>query len=299
MNKSEQIEELLDQLQSTTGIRFAVTDAQVDEDEALIVLKKMLRAQHNGTSRDAFLRSLILGLLDEQEITDGIHRFHLERNGCYFLVLLESRQPFSALEQSVFVTFFSSGADTLIMTDESHLAVLRQLNATPTDDALRQMIYDMAGTLEAEAMIPLRIAYDRAVTSLDDLPEVFSRISTALSIGSTFSATEHIYWTHDLGMGKLIYELPEKTCVEYLEDHFRGLCLSDLDDETLHTIYTFLDSGLSIAECARKLFLHRNTLIYRLDKIEQLTGLDIRRFDDAMVCRTALMLLTYLDADKN
>ena len=70
--------------------------------------------------------------------------------------------------------------------------------------------------------------------------------------------------------------------------------MDDMDEETIHTIFVFLESGLNIAECARKLFLHRNTLIYRLDKIQKLTGLDIRKFDDAMTCKVAMMMSNYL-----
>ncbi|MEE0105204.1 MAG: helix-turn-helix domain-containing protein [Lachnospiraceae bacterium] len=299
MTIQEQIEELLEQIQNQTGILFSITDSQIDEEEMLVTLKNMLRAGHNSTSKEGFLRGLLLGLLSEQEIHEGIHRFHLEENGYLFPVLLETRQPISSMEQSVFAQFFSSGADTLIQTDDFHVALIRQLPMQPSSESLQQMLFDMQGTLEAEAMIPLRFAYDRVATSYQQLPCIFLQISTAMEIGNIFSDTEHIHWTQNLGLGKLIYHLPTEICEEYLQNHFQGLHLSDIDEETLHTIHTFLDSGLSIAECARKLYLHRNTLIYRLDKIEQLTGLDIRQFDDAIVCKIALMISTYLTYQEN
>lgn len=294
MTNTEQIEELLDQLKNQTGVRFAIQDSQVDDEELLITLKNMMRAGHSSTSKEGFLRGLLLGLLSDQEILNGINRFHLDKNGYFFPVLMEVKQAFSSLEQSVFAQFFSSGADTLIQIDECHMALIRQLPQAQSLESLRQILLDMQGTLEAEAMISIDFAYDGIATSLAQLPNIFLNISSAMEIGNIFSDTDRIHWARDLGLGKLIYQLPTDICKEYLENHFKGLHISDIDDETLHTIHTFLDSGLSIAECARKLYLHRNTLIYRLDKIQQLTGLNIRNFNDALTCKIALMISTYL-----
>ncbi len=294
MTNEKQIEELLDQIENQTGIRFSIADSRIDEDELLITLKNMLRASHSSTSKEGFLRGLLLGLLSEQEIADGMHRFHLEKNGYFFPVLMEANHPFSSMEQSIFAQFFSSGADTLIPIDECRIALIRLLPQSLSQESLRQMLFDMQGTLEAEAMISIDFAYDCIATSFVQLPNIFLNISTTMEIGKIFSDTERIHWAKDLGLGKLIYQLPIDVCREYLQDNFHGLGISDMDEETLHTIHTFLDSGLSIAECARKLFLHRNTLIYRLDKIEQLTGLNIRNFDDAIICKIALLISTYL-----
>lgn len=294
MTTTEQIEELLDQLQNQTGVRFAITDSQIEEEETLLLLKNMINSRYNSTSKEGFLRGLLLGLFSPEEIIDGIHRFHLEKNGLYFLVLMEAKQPLSAAEQSVFSQLFSSGRDTLIQTDECHITLIRQLSSIPKDDALRQMVLSMQDTLETEAMISLHFAYDQVVQSLDQFAGIFPRLTTALEIGTTFSSNERIHWTKDLGLGKLIYHLPKEICEEYLQDQFQGNGLPDLDEESLHTIHTFLDCGLSIAECARKLYLHRNTLIYRLDKIQQQTGLDIRRFEDAITCQIALLIATRL-----
>lgn len=294
MTNEKQIEELLDQIENQTGIRFSIADSRIDGDELLITLKNMLRASHSSTSKEGFLRGLLLGLLSEQEIADGMHRFHLEKNGYFFPVLMEANHPFSSMEQSIFAQFFSSGADTLIPIDECRMALIRLLPQSLSQESLRQMLFDMQGTLEAEAMISIDFAYDCIATSFVQLPNIFLNISSAMEIGKIFSDTDRIHWAKDLGLGKLIYQLPIDVCREYLQDNFHGLGISDMDEETLHTIHTFLDSGLSIAECARKLFLHRNTLIYRLDKIEQLTGLNIRNFNDAIICKIALMISTYL-----
>ena len=146
MTSAENIEELLDQIQNQTGIRFSITDSQIDDEELLITLKNMLRAGHSSTSKEGFLRGLLLGLLsDRGDAPRGMHRFHLEKNGYFFPVLMETRQPISSMEQSIFAQFFSSGADTLIQTDECHIALIRQLPQESSQETLRQMLFDMQG----------------------------------------------------------------------------------------------------------------------------------------------------------
>ena len=294
MNKNQQISDLLEQLQAQTGIGFAIEDADVDEDTAIAVLKNMLHAQYGSTPKEGFWRSLLLGLLSPEEIIQGSHRFHIDKDSLFFPIFVETKQPFSAMEQSVFSQLFLSGADFLVPIDDCHLVILRQLKHPLSSDAMLQMVQNLQNTLEAEAMISINIAYDQPCNALDALPGNFLNISTAMEIGTTFYPTQHIFWAHDLGMGKLIYHLPKEVCREYIKDHFQGIRVNEMDEEIIHTIHVFLESGLNIAECARNLFLHRNTLIYRLDKIQKLTGLDIRKFDDAMTCKVAMMMSNYL-----
>ncbi len=294
MDTKKQILDLLEQLNTQTGISFSIDESSKNDEDTIDILKNMLHSQHNSTSKEVFWRNLLLGILSPEEIIQGAHRFHIQRQTLFFPIFVESRQPFSAMEQSVFSQFFSSGADVLIPIDDCHTAILHQEKLSLSTDAMRQKAYELHSMLEAEAMVSINIAYDRMCDTIDTLPAVFLNISTAMEIGTTFYPTEHVFWAHDLGMGKLIYHLPEEVCREYIDDHFRGLQVDRLDEETLHTIHVFLESGLSIAECARKLYLHRNTLIYRLDKIQKNTGLDIRKFDDAMTCKVALMMSTYL-----
>ena len=106
--------------------------------------------------------------------------------------------------------------------------------------------------------------------------------------------SEQVYGYHRLGLGKLIYSLPKETCEDFLKDHLGGFNLTDLDPETKNTIKVFFDSGLSLAETARSLYVHRNTLVYRIEKLEKQCGLDIRKFDDAIVMKIALMINDYI-----
>lgn len=294
MDMNQKILDLLEQLQAQTGITFSIDDTDVDEEATISVLKNMIHAGYGSTSKEGFWRSLLLGLLTQEDIIQGSHRFHIDKDSLFFPLFVEAKQPFSAMEQSVFSQLFMSGADFLVPIDDCHLVILRQLKQNLSPEDMFQMVQNLQNTLETEAMISINIAYDQPCSSLASLPGNFLNISTAMEIGRTFYPTQHIFWAHDLGMGKLIYHLPKEICEEYIKDHFQGIRVDDMDEETIHTIHVFLESGLNIAECARNLFLHRNTLIYRLDKIQKLTGLDIRKFDDAMTCKVAMMMSTYL-----
>ncbi len=294
MTSNQQIQDLLEQIKTQTGIAFSIDENDMDEESTVNVLRNMLHSQYTNTSKEGFWRSLLLGLLSSEEMIAGSHRFHIDRQTLLFPLLLESKQPFSSMEQTILTQYFSSGADVLIPIDDCHMAVLHQLKQPFSDEEMLDFCRDLQSFFETEAMISIYVAYDTQCDSLDALPSIFLNISTAMEIGSIFYPTQHIFWAEDLGMGKLIYHLPKEICEEYIKNHFKGIQVNTMDEETLHTIHVFLESGLNIAECARNLFLHRNTLIYRLDKIEKLTGLDIRKFDDAMTCKMAMMMSNYL-----
>jgi carbohydrate diacid regulator len=69
----------------------------------------------------------------------------------------------------------------------------------------------------------------------------------------------------------------------------------DLDDETMVTIQKFFENSLNISETARQLYIHRNTLVYRLERLEKMIGLDIRKFEDAMTFKIAMMVIAHMD----
>ena len=131
-------------------------------------------------------------------------------------------------------------------------------------------------------------------TSLKDLSRAYKEARIALEVGKVFD-TEKTYISYDnLGIGRLIYQLPTSLCEIFLEEVLKKESLSTLDHETLGTVQSFFENNLNVSETSRKLFVHRNTLVYRLEKIRKLTGLDLRQFDDAVTFKVALMVKKYL-----
>ena len=134
------------------------------------------------------------------------------------------------------------------------------------------------------------------VTNIKDLANSFKEAQIALEVGKVFDTEKTIVSYENLGIARLIYQLPTTLCDMFLREVFKRGSIESLDHETLFTIQRFFENNLNVSETSRKLFVHRNTLVYRLEKIKKLTGLDLREFDDAIVFKVALMVKKYLDA---
>ena len=134
------------------------------------------------------------------------------------------------------------------------------------------------------------------VTGIKDLAHSFKEAQVALEVGKVFDTEKSIISYENLGIARLIYQLPTTLCDMFLKEVFKRGSIDSLDQETRFTIQKFFENDLNVSETSRKLFVHRNTLVYRLEKIKKLTGLDLREFDDAIVFKVALMVNKYLDS---
>ena len=135
------------------------------------------------------------------------------------------------------------------------------------------------------------------VTGIKDLARSFKEAQVALEVGKVFDTDRNIINYDNLGIARLIYQLPTTLCDMFLQEVFKRGSIETLDQETLFTIQKFFENNLNVSETSRKLFVHRNTLVYRLEKIKKLTGLDLREFEDAIVFKVALMVKKYLTAN--
>ena len=147
-----------------------------------------------------------------------------------------------------------------------------------------------------EALTSVQIAYSRIFYTLNDLANAFRETGLALKVGKLFAVGQNIFAYNKLGIGRLIYRLPKDLCHNFLSEVFGDEIPEHLDSELMTVIERFLQNNLNIAETARQLHMHRNTLIYRLEQIEKQTGLDLRHFEDAMTFKIAVMVLNYLQS---
>ena len=162
----------------------------------------------------------------------------------------------------------------------------------PEIEEIAKMIVDM---LNAEAMSQVRVSYGNIIHEIKDVSRSYKEAKMALDVGKIFYVEKNIVGYNNLGIGRLIYQLPMPLCEMFMKEVFGGKLPESLDDETLNTINKFFDNNLNISETSRQLFLHRNTLVYRLEKIQKSTGLDIRVFDDALTFKIALMVSSYME----
>ena len=152
-------------------------------------------------------------------------------------------------------------------------------------------------TLNGEHYIKAVVGIGTPIANVKDLAQSFKEAQIAIEVGKVFDTEKYVINYENLGIGRLIYQLPTTLCEMFLREVFKRGSIENLDQETLFTIQRFFENNLNVSETSRKLFVHRNTLVYRLEKIKKLTGLDLREFDDAIVFKVALMVKKYLDSN--
>ena len=184
--------------------------------------------------------------------------------------------------------------DFVLSINEVDIAVVKQVNANITSEELEKMAATMEETLKNELRIKTVIGIGTIAEHLRELADSYKEAQTAIEVGKVFDTEKSIMHYENLGIGRLIYQLPTTLCEIFLSEVFKKNSIDSLDQETLFTINKFFENNLNVSETSRKLFVHRNTLVYRLEKIKKLTGLDLRQFDHAIVFKVALMVRKYL-----
>ena len=189
--------------------------------------------------------------------------------------------------------------DFVLSVNETDVAVIKQISGTVTAEDLEKIAVNMEETLKNELRIKTIIGIGTVAERLRELADSYKEAQTAIEVGKVFDTEKSIMHYENLGIGRLIYQLPTTLCEIFLKEVFKKNSLDSLDQETLFTINKFFENSLNVSETSRKLFVHRNTLVYRLEKIRKLTGLDLRQFDHAIVFRVALMVRQYLASREN
>jgi len=186
--------------------------------------------------------------------------------------------------------------DFVLSINETDIAVVKQITASTTTEELEKLAASMEDMLKNELRIKTVIGIGTVAEHLRELADSYKEAQTAIDVGKVFDTEKSIINYENLGIGRLIYQLPTTLCEIFLSEVFKKNSIDSLDQETLFTINKFFENNLNVSETSRKLFVHRNTLVYRLEKIKKLTGLDLRQFDHAIVFKVALMVRKYLSS---
>ena len=189
--------------------------------------------------------------------------------------------------------------DFVLSINETDVAVIKQISGTVTAEDLEKIAVGIEDTLKNELRIKTIIGIGTVAEHLRELADSYKEAQTAIEVGKVFDTEKSVMHYENLGIGRLIYQLPTTLCEIFLREVFKKNSLDSLDQETLFTINKFFENSLNVSETSRKLFVRRNTLVYRLEKIRKLTGLDLRQFDHAIVFRVALMVRQYLASREN
>ena len=186
--------------------------------------------------------------------------------------------------------------DFVLSINETDIAVIKQIEPETEIEELEQIAIQIEDTLRNELFVKAVIGIGTIAEHLRSLADAYKEAQTAIDVGKVFDTEKSIINYENLGIGRLIYQLPTTLCDIFLTEVFKKNSIESLDQETLFTINKFFENNLNVSETSRKLFVHRNTLVYRLEKIKKLTGLDLRQFDHAIVFKVALMVRKYLSS---
>ena len=189
--------------------------------------------------------------------------------------------------------------DFIFGVSESDVVLIKELSPNAESKDLSKIAAQIENTLTTELYIKPVIGVGSVARHLRELAERYKEAQVAIEVGKVFDNDKMIIHYDNLGIGRIIYQLPTTLCEMFLSEVFKKSPIDSLDQETLYTINKFFENNLNVSETSRKLFVHRNTLVYRLEKIKKLTGLDLREFDHAIVFKVALMVKKYLASQKN
>ncbi len=184
--------------------------------------------------------------------------------------------------------------DFVLSINETDIAVIKQITPETDAEELIKLASQMEETLKNELFVKTVIGIGTVAEHLRSLADSYKEAQTAIDVGKVFDTEKSIINYENLGIGRLIYQLPTTLCEIFLTEIFKKNSIDSLDQETMFTINKFFENDLNVSETSRKLFVHRNTLVYRLEKIKKITGLDLRQFDHAIVFKVALMVRKYL-----
>jgi carbohydrate diacid regulator len=185
-------------------------------------------------------------------------------------------------------------ADYIINISEQDVVIVRELDRETEIDVIEADAKVILSKIAEEHMSKALIGISTIVDNLKDLARAYKEARISLEVGKVFDIEKPIMSYENLGIGRLIYQLPTTLCEIFLQEVFKRGSLESLDKETLMTVQSFFENNLNVSETSRKLFVHRNTLVYRLEKIRKLSGLDLREFDHAVTFKVALMVKKYL-----
>lgn len=212
--------------------------------------------------------------------------------------LIRVMEPIESAESGLFDCvqgmFPERTVDFVLSISEADVAVIKQLPSIVEGKELLKMAQIIADDIEKELNVTVVIGIGTVVTHVRDLARSYKEAGIAIDVGKVFDTEKMLINYENLGIGRIIYQLPTVLCQMFLQEVFKKDPIDALDQETLLTINKFFENNLNVSETARKLFVHRNTLVYRLEKIKKLTGLDLREFDDAITFQVALMVNRYL-----
>lgn len=262
---------------------------------AVCQIQNLVIAYKERFDSNNFFQNLLLDNLLLVDIYNRAQKLHVEVAVPRVVYLIEAKMERDGLITEILKGMFSSlVGDYITAVDESNIILIKAFQGNANAEELQEVADSIVSMVNAEAMTNVKVAYGTVVQELKDVSKSYKEAKMALDIGKIFYAEKNVAAYSALGIGRLIYQLPVNLCRIFIEEIFGGDMPAELDEETLNTLNKFFENNLNVSETSRQLFLHRNTLVYRIEKIQKSTGLDLRSFDDALTFKIAMMVVNYM-----
>ncbi|WP_283610038.1 PucR family transcriptional regulator [Faecalispora anaeroviscerum] len=248
--------------------------------------------------RSNFIKNVILDNILPGDIYLKARELHFNSDVSRVCMLIKISNKSDISAYDVIQNLFpDKNKDFIININESDIALIKEIRTGIEPKDLDKLASSIVDTLSSEFYTHCVVGIGTIVVGIKDLARSFKEAQVALEVGKVFDTEKSIISYDNLGIARLIYQLPTTLCEMFLKEVFKRGSIESLDHETLFTIQRFFENNLNVSETSRKLFVHRNTLVYRLEKIKKITGLDLREFEDAIVFKVALMVKKYLSSN--
>ncbi len=263
-------------------------------------IQNLMVAYKERFDKDNFVKNLLLDNLLLIDIYSRAKKLHIDSDVPRVVMTLEceNTREVNALE-SVKALFVSNNNDFVTAVDEKDVVIIKDLSEGSSKKDIDKLVKYILKGLTKDGLKGIRIAYGTVVKELKEVSRSYKEARMAMDVGKIFYEERKVAAYEELGIGRLIYQLPLPLCKMFIREIFGDNVPDNLDEETLTTINKFFEYSLNVSETSRQLFIHRNTLVYRLDKLQKSTGLDIRKFDDAITFHISLMVIKYMKYMEN
>lgn len=261
---------------------------------ALANIKNLYDEKYDKSS---FIKNIILDNILPSDIYIKSKELHFNNDVVRVVLLIKFFGKNDIVPYDIIQNIFpDKNKDYVISVGENDIVLVKEMKPGYDPKEIERIAKSIADTVSSEFYTKVNIGIGTAVDNIKDLARSYKEAQVALEVGKVFDTEKNIVSYENLGIGRLIYQLPTTLCEMFLQEVFKRGSLESLDKETLQTIQCFFENNLNVSETSRKLFVHRNTLVYRLEKIRKLTGLDLREFEHAITFKVALMVKKYLSS---
>ena len=267
---------------------------------AVYQIESLITAYAEKNDKNTFMQKLLLGNYTEVEAFNQAKKLRISSTSSRAVFLVETRQEKDEHALATIKNLFSARTkDFITSIDDTGIIVVHELSSTETEEDLENIAFMLVDMLGTEAMTQAWVSYSNMADDLKQLSNAYKEARTAMEIGKIFYSERNVFSYRRLGIGRLIYQLPVSVCEMFIQEIFGEESLDSIDSETLAIIRTFFENNLNLSETSRQLYVHRNTLVYRFEKIQKKFGLDLRTFEDALTFKLAMLVTSYVTYTRN